>query len=198
MSPLLQTCLRLESHITFEMRIAKLVFTEKEGVSAAMLLSVATGIKHLLDYMEICAGRHPELDRRNPEHQLALTLYREAIKDALNEIRKNLSGLSNKSAKEAGPRSLLCGNKIQISTRMRKRHKRLRQAEEFLDFDASAETEMPASSKSPAKRVNRCMQGCGSGFVLDLYSIGSVDLDPDPYSQWIRIRIQEGKNDPQK
>ncbi len=70
MSPLLQTCLRLESHITFEMRIAKLVFTEKEGVSAAMLLSVATGIKHLLDYMEICAGRHPELDRRNPEQNI--------------------------------------------------------------------------------------------------------------------------------
>jgi hypothetical protein len=94
------------SHILFEMRIAKLVCTVKEGVSAAMLLSVATGTKHLLDYMEICAGRHPGLDRRNPEHQFALSLYKEAIKDALNEIRKNLSGLSNKSSKEAEAKKL--------------------------------------------------------------------------------------------
>ncbi len=41
----------------------------------------------------------------------------------------------------------------------------------------------------------------GSGSVLDPYSIGSVD--PDPYLEsgsvfGIRIRIQEGKNDPQK
>jgi len=35
-----------------------------------MLLSVATGTKHLLDYMEICAGRDPELDRRNPEQNI--------------------------------------------------------------------------------------------------------------------------------
>jgi hypothetical protein len=37
----------------------------------------------------------------------------------------------------------------------------------------------------------------------DPYSIGPVDPDPDPYSESvfgirIRIRIQEGKNDPQK
>jgi hypothetical protein len=37
------------------------------------------------------------------------------------------------------------------------------------------------------------MQGCGSGSGLDPDSIGSVDPDPG-----IRIRIQEGKNDPQK
>ena len=48
-----------------------------------------------------------------------------------------------------------------------------------------------------------CPSGSGSGSVLDPYSIGSVD--PDPYSESgsvfgirIRIRIQEGKNDPQK
>jgi hypothetical protein len=28
-----------------------------------------------------------------------------------------------------------------------------------------------------------CEQGCGSGSVLDPYSIGSVDPDPDPYSE---------------
>ncbi len=44
-------------------------------------------------------------------------------------------------------------------------------------------------------------QGFGSGSGLDPYSIGPVD--PDPYSEsgsvfGIRIRIQEGKNYPQK
>jgi hypothetical protein len=46
-----------------------------------------------------------------------------------------------------------------------------------------------------------CRQGCGSGSVsgsgLDPDSIRSVDPYPDPYSE-IQIRIQEGKNDPQK
>jgi hypothetical protein len=43
----------------------------------------------------------------------------------------------------------------------------------------------------------------GSGFGLDPDSVRSVHPDPDPYSEYgsvfgIRIRIQEGKNDPQK
>jgi hypothetical protein len=46
-------------------------------------------------------------------------------------------------------------------------------------------------------------QGFGSGSVIDPDSIRSVDPDPDLYSECgsvfgIQIRIQEGKNDPQK
>jgi hypothetical protein len=38
-----------------------------------------------------------------------------------------------------------------LNRKARTKKKRLRQPEEFLDFDASGETEMPASTKSPAQ-----------------------------------------------